>query len=260
MLTNLSVVTSQIRLLITVVLFSLLSTATLASQLSVMSWNIYFDDASGDRRYPEVIKTILNQNPDVVCLQEVTNKFIKQLSDHKELNKYSFINTQGAESYRNIILTKNKPDQSGTITLPTNMNRYAVYIKTNIVNKTLNIINLHLDSMTNDTELRISQLKQILKSTQDDKNILLCGDFNFGEHDKENTFINNYFSDAARDNKTRTYDVNRNSLASKTKFVFEESRRLDRLLTRGNIRASNYHVLITPHSDHYPIISNFYLP
>lgn len=190
----------------------------------------------------------------------MTDQFINKLSNNRQLKKYTFNNIQGNKTYRNITLSKIKLIQSGIIKLSTNMNREASFIKIQLKKKPLAIINLHLDSMSNDTALRIMQLKQILQYTKNDNQLLLCGDVNFGHQDNENTFIKTMFKDAAKSNTTKTYDVDKNQLARKTKFIIEESRRLDRILTKGEITTSNYHVLILPYSDHYPIFSTLSLP
>lgn len=236
-------------------LFSISSSA-FSIDLKVMSWNVYFDDYSGEDRYPEIIKTIAKQNPDVVCLQEATDKFIKSLILSQNFDAHTLININGSGSYKNIILTKLKISSNGIIHLPTNMNRYAPYIKTEINGKSTVVVNLHLDSMMEDTEIRIKQLKKVVSSTSDDDNVILCGDLNFGDDDKENTFINKHFKDTGSNNKKFTYDIEKNILAKKTKFTFEKSRRLDHILISDNIKSENYTVLITPYSDHYAIISN----
>ncbi len=241
-------------------LSALFNVTVLAESLTMMSWNVYFDDISGKTRYENIIKSIIETDPDILCLQEVTNQFINQLTNNPQLKKYTFSNTQGRKNYRNITLSKIKPIQSGIIKLSSNMNREAPFIKIQFEHKSLSIINLHLDSMPNDTALRIKQLKQVLKYTKNEKPLLLCGDMNFGNDDYENTFINATFKDTAKADTTKTYNVDRNQLARKTKFIFEKSRRLDRILIKGNIISSNYHVLILPYSDHYPIISTLSLP
>lgn len=246
--------------IILLLLSTLLSLSALADSLTVMSWNVYFDDISDKTRYENIIKTILKTDPDIICLQEVTDQFINQLSNNRQLKKYTFNNIQGNKNYRNITLSKIKPIQSGIIKLSSNMNREAPFIKIQLNHNPLSIINLHLDSMPNDTALRIVQLKQVLQYTKNKNQLLLCGDVNFGNHDKENIFVNTMFKDAAKSDTTKTYDVDKNHLARKTKFIFEESRRLDRILTKGKITTSNYHVLILPYSDHYPIISTLSLP
>ncbi|MCK4706236.1 MAG: endonuclease/exonuclease/phosphatase family protein, partial [Gammaproteobacteria bacterium] len=172
-------------------LFTLSSNA-FSKDLKVMSWNVYFDDSSGEDRYPEIIKTIAKQNPDVVCLQEATDKFIKSLKLSHNFDGYTLTNINGPGSYKNIILTKPKISSNGIIRLPTNMNRYAPYIKTKINGKSTVVVNLHLDSMMEDTDLRIKQLEKVVNSTSASDNVILCGDLNFGDDDKENTFINKH--------------------------------------------------------------------
>ena len=49
------------------------------SRLSLISWNIWFDDFAYRMRYDYIFQYIRIHKPDIVCLQEVTPRFIKQL-------------------------------------------------------------------------------------------------------------------------------------------------------------------------------------
>ena len=234
-------------------LFFSLSGHALADGIKLMSWNVYFDDASGDERYPAIIQSIVEQNPDLVCLQEATSKFIGLLKSSEQLANYSPVHSRGASRYKNIILTKTGINSSGIIPLPTNMGRSATYIKTRINNRDTTIVNLHLDSMMNDTALRLRQLEKVVEFTSREDAVILCGDLNFGDGEKENAFIRQHFRDVGLDNPKATYDIENNALAGKTKFLLENSRRLDHILVSDDIKARNYRVLSLPYSDHYPI-------
>ena len=235
-------------------LFFSLSGNALAEGIKLMSWNVYFDDASGQQRYPAIIQTIAEQKPELVCLQEVTHQFIEQLSSSKALTGYTLINSQGPGRYKNLILSKTAIASSGSISLPTNMGRYAPYIRTNINGQNSIIVNLHLDSMMDDTQLRLSQLEKVHEFSRKEQTVILCGDLNFGDDDEENDFIQQHFKDVGAGNPKVTYDIENNALASKTRFPFEDSRRLDHILISNNIKARNYRVLSLPYSDHYPIL------
>ena len=235
-------------------LFFSLSGNAVAEGIKLMSWNVYFDDASGTQRYPAIIQTIAEQKPKLVCLQEVTHKFIEQLTSSEALSGYTFVNTHGPGRYKNLILSKTAITSSGTITLPTNMARTAPYIRTSINGQNAIIVNLHLDSMMLDTQLRLRQLEKVHEFTSKEQTVILCGDLNFGDDDEENSFIQQHFKDVGADNPKVTYDIENNVLASKTRFPFEDSRRLDHILISKNIRAHGYRVLSLPYSDHYPIL------
>jgi endonuclease/exonuclease/phosphatase family metal-dependent hydrolase len=229
----------------------------MANELKIMSWNIYFDDTNDSQRYSSILATIRNQKADIVCLQEVTDKFITLISNSNVLDDYAFINLNGKGAYKNIILSTLNNIQSGTISLPTNMNRYAPFVVTEFNSHNIKIVNLHLDSLLSDTTLRIKQLEKINKVTKADKQLIICGDFNFGDNDVENKYIVKHFNDAGKGIKTYTYDVNKNSRAKKTKFKLEGNRRLDRILTKGAFNTKHYQVIEDNSSDHYPVIAEF---
>ena len=232
-----------------------LSTNTSATEITVMSWNVYFNDVSGKKRYPKIINTIEKHQADIICLQEATDTFIKNIQASSLNKQYKLIITSENKNYRNIILTKLKSISSGSIQIPTNMNRSVPYIIFTINNTLIRLANVHLDSMLNDTELRIKQIDKILSHIEPNESLILCGDVNYGDDDKENTFTNIHFKDSAASDKRTTYNTIKNKLATKTKFLTENSRRLDRIFIRGELSSTNYNLYEYPFSDHYPISS-----
>jgi len=232
-----------------------LSTNSSAAELSVMSWNVYFDDISGQTRYPKIINAIDKHQADIICLQEVTDSFIKNIQISSLNTQYKLIMTSEKKNYRNIILTKLKSINSGSIQIPTNMNRSVPYITFSKNNTLIKLANVHLDSMLNDTELRINQINKILSHINSDESLILCGDVNYGDDNKENILTEKHFKDSAGNDKRASYNTIKNKLAGKTKFISENSRRLDRILITGELSSTDYKLYEYPFSDHYPISS-----
>lgn len=221
--------------------------------MKFLTWNIYFDDETGVTRYPSIIESISKHNAHVVCLQEVTEEFISLLKKSELKESYQFYNLNQKTSYKNILLSKTPVTNSGTFQIPTNLERTAPYIKIKMNDKELMVVSVHLDSLLEDTQLRISQLKSVLEQSRGEENLILCGDMNFGDLDRENEYVAEYFKDAACGDLRYTYNVEDNKMASNTKFPEEASRRLDRFFIKGGLTTSNYQLHIESFSDHYPI-------
>ncbi|OUR95819.1 hypothetical protein A9Q84_15065 [Halobacteriovorax marinus] len=218
-----------------------------------MTWNIYFDDESGLKRYPAILETILKKQAAVVCLQEVTDVFIRLLQTSELTSHYTILGIEQTARYKNIILTNLNVEEFGIFQLPSNMSRCAPYLKVRSEDRTLTVVNLHLESMLEDTDIRTSQLSSVLDQTRSDMSLILCGDMNFGDDDFESRFVKEYFQDLGAVDARVTYDVENNQIAKATRFPGEGSRRLDRFLIKGEVEFSNYQLHLEPFSDHFPI-------
>ncbi len=219
----------------------------------LLSWNIYFDDDTGRARYPLIINSLKEFDADIICLQEVTGKFHSLLKESNDLAGYAIYSFEDEAKYQNIILVKNLIITSGIFDLPSEMNRKAPFVTFSFKGSEFTIVNVHLESMLEDGDIRIAQLKNILNKTSSQDKLIVCGDMNFGDDDPENHFLSSSFNIAGLDDLRATFDVDKNLMAKETKFPSEKSRRLDRFVFKGEIEYENYEVYDIPHSDHYPI-------
>jgi endonuclease/exonuclease/phosphatase family metal-dependent hydrolase len=220
--------------------------------MKIISWNILFDDESGTQRYPEILDYLEEQSVDVICLQEVTKSFIDVLSKHSLSKDFNIFHEKQEHWYRNIILAKSEVENEGIIELPTKLGRRAPYI----VSEGVFIFSLHLESMPEDFNYRLEQLKTI-QSFLETESYILCGDMNFGDQDREQNFVEDNFNDVGKSSGDLTYDIDRNKIAARTKFDNEVSRRLDRFLVGDDLKIDSYKMLTSPSSDHYPIYLEF---
>ncbi|CAF3401237.1 unnamed protein product [Rotaria sp. Silwood2] len=173
-----------------------------------LTWNILFDYYQSEfiytnQRYEEILKTLKSFLPDIICLQEVTIKFLNLLLDEtwlKENNYYIIImgnileNNQN-QPYGQLMLMKNfRPrafsicplDISEDVT-NTRKKRTKQYIIARFalnLDVTIDVINLHLHSnhTLNANEKRCQSLEYFFK-TMNTQNYMLIGDFNFGDYD-----------------------------------------------------------------------------
>jgi endonuclease/exonuclease/phosphatase family metal-dependent hydrolase len=221
--------------------------------MRILSWNIYFDDESGKERYPLILDELLKLNSDIICLQEVTNDFLKVLKTGESLNHYTIFYDESCTSYQNIILYRVGIVSSGRLKLSSRMNRHAPYIRFKGGEHEFTLVNVHLESMFEDTQIRLDQLREIEDHFREVENLIICGDMNFGDKDQENTEVLKRYKLVAKDDTRATYDIEKNTLASITRFAEEGSRRLDKFVFRGEFNLKNYELYELSSSDHFPI-------
>ena len=216
----------------------------------MISYNIWYDDNSGlSHRYQQITDFIARENPGYLCLQEVTPRAL-QILKTRFSGRYQ-IHDEGIANkrYGNVVLSRSTNSRAHTLRLKSSMQRNALIVEDG--NYTL--VNLHLESLLTDTKVREQQLIQIIGHTLHSKNLILCGDFNFGDREAENLLLRG-FSDAGRKQALATYDIENNALARKTRFYNESSRRLDKILTRVTAKQFTLKRLALTFSDHYPVV------
>lgn len=144
----------------------------------IISWNIQYGNGCFPNcfTFPNIIEFLRNETPEICILQEVLD--MPQYNQHNILKdklnfEYDFYapkNTLNDMKMGNLILSSN----------PISIIYSALYfqvIETNISNKNITIVNVHLPSDITCTSqsLEINKLIQVIK---DKDNILVVGDFN----------------------------------------------------------------------------------
>ncbi|CAM4875460.1 unnamed protein product [Rotaria socialis] len=230
----------------------------------LLTWNILFDYYQSEfiytnQRYEEILKTLKSFLPDVICLQEVTMKFLNLLLDElwlKENNYYiiimgNILDTGQKQPYGQLMLMKNfQPRAFSICPLPISDDRKSqrkTSIKEYIIARfalnseiTIDLVNFHLHSnhTYNSNEKRCQSLEYFFK-TLNTQNYMLMGDFNFGDYDiREQNLLQTYqrqihdlWSDIydLDENPGYTFDPSRN-ICSRITSDFSLSLRLDRYL------------------------------
>jgi endonuclease/exonuclease/phosphatase family metal-dependent hydrolase len=238
-------------LLITITSFCNTIPNALAEEINLLSYNVYFDDQSGKHRYPNILELIDNEKYNVIALQECTPQFIKLLVRDTHLNKYTMAFGEPSNGYQNILLTSLPVLEYGNIALTTQMGRSAPYIV--LSDTQTKIINVHLESGLFDGDVRHKQINEILHASRDSQNLMIAGDFNFGDGAAEALLLDQ-FNDIGKKRSQITYDTEINILARETKFLFEPSRRLDRIYVKCNAcKSSKLDIIKAEYSDHWAI-------
>ena len=154
--------------------------------MKLISWNIKIKN----KKFRKGFDFILKQNPDVICLQEVSNPALEYWKNTK-YNIYSVRNSLGKKKSRyKLILSKKKGTSHSFITQNFEIKspwrklsnfkfgfdkelHNGIYVDFN----NLRIINLHLDACSGPVYRNI-QLRKALRYIAPKKNNIVCGDLN----------------------------------------------------------------------------------
>ena len=263
------------------------------NKISVMSYNIWFDENERDKRLLSLINTIKQNNPDIVCLQEVIPDIAKILNN-KLGNTYNYIYPEEIEqSYGCMIFSRYKitkyEDQEYNKTFMGRKLCYAV-IEYNMIGNDIPGDNQFIVSKQNvviatshfesefkkingiKTEQYINARKLLNDLYNTYGPVIFCSDTNILPHE-EKYFITNdkNWSDAWKENGCDnlieyTYDTKLNLNLKNRNFQKEIRSRIDRIIYRGNsVLNPLYFKLIKGDqnniepSDHFGIMAEFEL-
>lgn len=243
--------------------------------LTLMSYNIWFDEFNRTERLFSLFDVINKTNPDVVCLQEVLDFQYDTIKNRLEY-QYHYPKKLNLK-YGCVILSKYPMENSITISLPSVMKRDLIMVKINVSNNVTDqsfvIANVHFESEFNGTNLlkkeQYKHVSEILNKVHYDcSNVILCSDTNVTDFD-EAYFVQSFcnFKDAWKHNgsdidKQFTYDYDTNTnLQSRN---IELKCRIDRILFKINdtVECNDFNLLtsagmtVEP-SDHHGIVTLF---
>jgi exonuclease III len=216
----------------------------LRTSVTILTWNVWFDDFEFDNRAAGIFTICEQLNPDVICLQEVLPKFLLLLNSQTWVKSYK-VSTDYLENtvepYGVMILAKSslKPNFS-VYELNTVMDRKFVCAALKITDRELFVGTVHLESLKF-KEIRRDQLVQISGILRNHEDTVLVGDFNFCSYrnfveggDLENNCLQEILPNHndmwaafwdSDENKGYTYDSERNQM-----ITHEERMRYDRVM------------------------------
>ncbi len=156
------------------------------SRLSVLTWNVWFDQLEQRVRYNAICSICQEIQPDVICFQEVIPYFVEVVRNTKYLmDNYtcsdSLMNGKTIEPYGVMTLCKKKFEsvQYSFHEFPTIYARKLLVADVVLPNgEHFAVGNVHLESLNNHPtrELQLAISYNVLSKFQ---HALLCGDFNF---------------------------------------------------------------------------------
>ena len=211
----------------------------------IISWNINNDYRNINNKLEDILNLIKEFTPDMIGLQEVIPNLYDLIKDNKIIKNKYIISKKENKSYFNLLLSRYKNEIISVDFKDTNMNRNYILQK----NEDINFINIHLESLPCNKEIRNLQINQLLQENKG--NLIIFGDTNYIFKDEK---ISDFQYLQKNDNKdVFTFDskINRNAMPP-----FRSN--LDRFYTNINIK--NYELKILTNyisSDHFPLCLSF---
>jgi endonuclease/exonuclease/phosphatase family metal-dependent hydrolase len=164
-----------------------------------MTWNLWWRFGPWEERAPAIAAVVAEQQPDVLCLQEVwslegesaAGRLAEQLGYHHALTDDPFAGHRGESrpGFHNAILSRSPLTDVVSHPLPrldgTPGHRRVLSARTTIGELTWTVVSTHLDHRFDDSALREAQAREVLHvvaglRTDPDTEppVVVCGDFN----------------------------------------------------------------------------------
>lgn len=207
------------------------------SQLSISTFNVWFDPFFSDRRYQAIADLLAADPPDVMVFQEVTDvaheNFLAQRWIRKHYLSASVIGA-GVGTYGMLLLSRVPVSAVRYTGLPSDARRGFLRAELLVNNARTVVCSVHLDSGKRSAPLRERQLGRIFRALDADSDAVVLGDFNM--RDRENHLIERPFRDVwptlrpGEDGYTEDTSINdmRYDNTGKNRHV-----RFDRVLLKG---------------------------
>lgn len=170
--------------------------ATDCDELTVATFNIWFDDYHAEQRYRAIADLLCARRPDVVVLQEVTPAAEELFLEQKWIrDEYLSVSAVGdhAGNYGMLTLSRVPIVRATHSQLPTRQSRGFLEAELAIDGAQQIVCCVHLDSGKSSARLRGWQLRRIFRALRSAENALVLGDFNL--RDTENDQIAAPFCD-----------------------------------------------------------------
>ena len=246
--------------------------ADFPSEIKLMTWNILNDSDLNKTRGQSVLSVLSVSQADILVLQEVNLSFVQMLKNDHRFSEYHVYSLQQGNNISGGLAILSRLPLKTTQRyerLPSTMGRGLLYLMLEYEEQFLCIANVHLESMMDDTAIRSKQLKAIFDHLRYCDEILLAGDFNFGNGESEEGIFSNEYQDVwlqlHPNERGLTYNRELNELSDNNAFWFEKSRRLDRIYSSGDCLKAN-HIELTGNqrdkngnmsSDHFAVLATF---
>jgi exonuclease III len=257
----------------------------LSKNISVLSYNIWFDKENKNERTVSLIENIRIINPDIVCFQEVTEDVLKYIK--KKLTLYNIFPKTLDSAYGCVIISKYPISKTKIYKLTSNMNRTLLVAKIDVrfeflegdmiraENKHLLISTCHYESEFNSVNLtkmaQFDEVKTILnRLSKQYSKIIHCADTNITGTEQTRYLTNDpewkdaWIEMGSDASECHTYDCFTNDNLMKRKIKLRS--RIDRTIYKsdGTLTCINFKMIkgvmdfIQP-SDHHGILSVFHL-
>lgn len=248
--------------------------------MKVLSLNIWFDKEKRDERLVSLVVAVIDNDPDFICLQEVTPQVYEALKKKLPEFKYCFPETL-TQAYGCVTMSKYTFNWELKVPFETSrMGRHLLCteFKDPKTKKNFIIANSHLESEFNKPVEGIPQNKnkiqqihfcnEILNGLLENniKGIIFCSDSNVQTYEEQFFFKDNKWIDVYTKendpNKEYTYDYKTNEYLKKRKLEYQV--RVDRILKTSKIIYKSFDIIkdygdYIQASDHHALLFEFSL-
>jgi endonuclease/exonuclease/phosphatase family metal-dependent hydrolase len=165
-------------------------------ELTVATFNIWFDDYHAERRYLAIAELLREHGVDVIVLQEVTPAALEIFIDQQWVrDEYLSVSVVGDHTgnYGMLMLSRVPITRASYTRLPTRQSRGFLEAELALNGARQTVCCVHLDSGKSSARLRAWQLRRIFRPLKKADDAVLLGDFNM--RDAENGRITAPFCD-----------------------------------------------------------------
>lgn len=211
--------------------------ATDRDELTVATFNIWFDDYHAQQRYQAIADLLGERTPDVIVLQEVTpvalDTFLEQAWIREAYLTASVVGG-GTGNYGMLMLSRVPILRATYAQLPTRQTRGILEAELALDGARQIVCCVHLDSGKSSARLRAWQLRRVFHGLRTAENALVLGDFNM--RDAENERIAAPFCDVWPALRPDDPGYTENTSINLTRFDARNKKRhvrFDRVLLKG---------------------------
>lgn len=157
-------------------------------ELTVVTFNIWFDDYYAEQRYQAIAELLRERRPDVIVLQEVTSAALEVFIDQPWVrDEYLSASAVGGDTgnYGMLMLSRVPAVRAAYSRLPTRQSRGFLEAELAVNGARQTVCCVHLDSGKSSARLRAWQLRRIFRSQKKTEDAVLLGDFNMRDAENE---------------------------------------------------------------------------
>lgn len=214
-------------------------------------------------RMDHIVSLLVNLQPDIICLQEITNDMKEKILKNKVIREKYYVTSNTSKIYCVITLTKYLPQSVNLISFAGNEIKKYLDTVFKCGDSYINIVNLHLTSNCqsySDSKQQV-QLSQLFNSALNEK-VIICGDFNTEAEIEEPGFYDAW--PQLHTEPGYTVDPDTNSMTRKLTRSFN-SCRIDRFVCK-EVKCDMIEIVFNQPisndlfpSDHYGVFTHFKL-
>jgi len=213
---------------------------TKLSELTLVTYNIWFSDYHRQQRHKAILKLIQNCEADAIALQEVTPPSLKLILEQDWIRKNYYSSDTTGETvnpYGVLLLSKLPIHRVFFCDLISQMSRKFLCAQLQLNGQRFNLATVHLESKKRFAPIRARQLDDIFPLLENADHAVLMGDFNFcSAWEAENRNLDPRYQDiwavlrGDQPGYTEDTDINLMRLQQKQKH---KKVRFDRILLRS---------------------------